>query len=67
MKTYHIPRVINQMRHVEGTPFGTRGGISVIHDFPADGEYVFKVSFYYSLDGPLFGRIRARASRSNSR
>ncbi|MSR35286.1 MAG: DUF1587 domain-containing protein, partial [Gemmatimonadetes bacterium] len=28
--------------HVEGTPFGTRGGIVVTHDFPADGEYVFQ-------------------------
>ncbi len=26
---------------VEGTPFGTRGGMVVTHDFPADGEYVF--------------------------
>ena len=30
--------------HVEGTPFGTRGGMVVTHDFPADGEYVFQVS-----------------------
>ena len=29
--------------HVEGTPFGTRGGMAVTHDFPADGEYVFQV------------------------
>ena len=29
--------------HVEGTPFGTRGGIVVLHDFPSDGEYVFEV------------------------
>ena len=29
--------------HIEGTPFGTRGGIVVTHDFPADGEYVFSV------------------------
>jgi len=28
---------------VEGAPFGTRGGIVVTHDFPADGEYVFGV------------------------
>ena len=26
---------------VEGTPFGTRGGMVVTHDFPVDGEYVF--------------------------
>src|SRR5262245_44428116 len=29
--------------HVEGTPFGTRGGIAVSHVFPADAEYVFEV------------------------
>jgi hypothetical protein len=53
--TYQIPRVVSQNRHVEGTPWGTRGGISVLHDFPADGEYVFKLGFYYSPTGPLFG------------
>jgi len=25
--------------HVDGTPFGTRGGIVAMHDFPADGKY----------------------------
>ena len=29
--------------HVEGTPFGTRGGIAVSHVFPSDAEYVFEV------------------------
>jgi hypothetical protein len=53
--TYQIPRVLSQMHHIEGTPFGTRGGIAVLHDFPADGEYVFKLGFYYSPTGPLFG------------
>ena len=28
--------------HVDGTPFGTRGGTVVTHDFLADGEYVFQ-------------------------
>ena len=27
--------------HIEGTPFGTRGGMVATHTFPADGEYVF--------------------------
>ena len=53
--TYAIPRVLSQTRHVEGTPFGTRGGTSVVHHFPADGEYIFKLGFYYSPTGPLFG------------
>jgi mono/diheme cytochrome c family protein len=29
--------------HVEGAPFGTRGGIVVNHVFPADAEYVFSM------------------------
>src|SRR3954468_19758065 len=29
--------------HVEGAPFGTRGGLVVDHVFPADAEYVFEV------------------------
>ena len=30
--------------HVEGTPFGTRGGMVVTHNFPTDGEYVFSIA-----------------------
>ncbi len=63
MITYRIPRVISQMRHVEGTPFGTRGGISIVHNFPADGEYTFKMIFYASLDGPLFGRNQGKGQQ----
>jgi len=29
--------------HIDGAPFGTRGGMVVDHVFPADGEYVFEV------------------------
>ncbi len=29
--------------HIESAPYGTRGGMVVTHDFPADGEYVFAV------------------------
>ncbi len=30
---------------VEGAPYGTRGGISVMHNFPADGKYVVSLGF----------------------
>ncbi|HEY1342446.1 MAG TPA: DUF1592 domain-containing protein [Bryobacteraceae bacterium] len=53
--TYSIPRVLSQTRHVDGAPIGTRGGMAVTHDFPADGDYTFKLGFYYSPTGPLFG------------
>src|SRR4029078_5153432 len=29
--------------HIEGLPFGTRGGTLIKYQFPADGEYTFKV------------------------
>jgi hypothetical protein len=32
-----------QNHHIEGLPFGTRGGIRFEHHFPADGEYTFNV------------------------
>ena len=42
---YNNPFEVSQHAwdHIEGTPFGTRGGIAVTHDFPVDGEYVFTV------------------------
>jgi hypothetical protein len=39
--TFTISTVVTQTQHVEGLPLGTRGGILVPHQFPADGEYVF--------------------------
>ncbi|MEW6322662.1 MAG: DUF1592 domain-containing protein [Acidobacteriota bacterium] len=53
--TYKVPRTASQMRHVEGAPYGTRGGLSVVHIFPADGEYVFKVMLHSIPTGQLFG------------
>ncbi len=43
--TYTQPALVSQHNwdHVEGAPFGTRGGIVALHDFPADGEYVFEM------------------------
>jgi mono/diheme cytochrome c family protein len=34
----------SQYFHVEGLPLGTRGGLVVEHDFPADGEYELNIS-----------------------
>jgi mono/diheme cytochrome c family protein len=33
------PGTGRQQHHIEGMPFGTRGGFTVKHWFPADGEY----------------------------
>jgi hypothetical protein len=34
----------SQNLHIDGLPLGTRGGMVVEHEFPADGEYEFAVS-----------------------
>jgi mono/diheme cytochrome c family protein len=41
--TYLAPGDTSQNHHLEGLPFGTRGGMLVHHDFPADGEYKFSI------------------------
>jgi hypothetical protein len=53
--TYNVPRTASQTEHVEGAPFGTRGGLSVVHTFPADGSYVLTVSFYHETTGAFAG------------
>jgi hypothetical protein len=54
--TYKLGRTMSQMRHIPGTPIGTRGGTAVTHIFPADGDYVFKVALHYEPLGGLYGR-----------
>jgi hypothetical protein len=34
----------DQIFHIEGLPLGTRGGMSVVHNFPADGTYTFNLN-----------------------
>ncbi len=53
---YRLPRTASQKERVEGAPFGTRGGVSVIHNFPADGKYVFHIQPYPAVEGEVFGR-----------
>ena len=53
---YRLPRTLSQKDRVEGAPFGTRGGVSVVHNFPADGKYVFHIQPYPAVEGEVFGR-----------
>src|SRR6185295_8090955 len=43
----------NQAAHIDGLPLGTRGGMKLRHNFPADGEYRFTV---LDLDVGLYTR-----------
>ena len=53
--TYKVPKTASQAVRAPGAPFGTRGGISVVHIFPADGEYVFKMDMHPGPTGFLYG------------
>ncbi len=53
--TYKTDRSASQWGHVEGTPLGTRGGLSVVHVFPADGEYTFRMMLHSIPTGQLYG------------
>jgi hypothetical protein len=63
--TYRIPQFESQMRHVEGTPFGARGGMSVVHTFPADGSYRFQVIMVRTVSGELFGNTSIALAERN--
>ena len=52
---YRVPKTASQLSRVDGAPFGTRGGLSTLHTFPADGDYVFKVELHSNACGVLFG------------
>ena len=53
--TYSKSRAYSQWDRVDGAPYGTRGGFSVIHTFPADGDYIFKMAFQHTTTGGLSG------------
>jgi mono/diheme cytochrome c family protein len=57
--TYKVSKATSQLSRVDGAPFGTRGGVSVMHTFPADGDYLFSADFYAEPLGLLFGSTAA--------
>jgi hypothetical protein len=52
---FRVPKTASQLGRVDGAPLGTRGGLSVVHPFPADGEYMFRMELHGNADGFLFG------------
>ncbi len=48
LAVYRTREDTSQNYHIEGLPFGTRGGLVVEHAFPSDGEYQLTVT-------PIFG------------
>jgi len=54
--TFKVRGDVSQDKHVEGLPLGTRGGIVIKHNFPVDGEYLFKFSLLKVNFGPEYGQ-----------
>src|SRR5262249_50492337 len=55
VETYHVSANLSQLTHAEGQPLGPRGGMSFVHTFPADGEYVLKMTLYFTPNTFIFG------------
>ena len=53
--TYKVRGDLSQDKHIEGLPAGTRGGVVIHHNFPVDGEYLFKFSLLKVNFGPQYG------------
>ncbi len=47
----------SQWERVPGAPRGTRGGVSAVHNFPADGEYRLQLWFEHTTTGEFFGDV----------
>jgi hypothetical protein len=54
-KIYHVREDSSQEEHLEGLPFGTRGGLLIHHYFPADGEYAISWDPVRTTVGGLYG------------
>ncbi len=48
-REYRAPSSLDQSKHVDGLPLGTRGGFWVDHHFPADGDYVFSIREFFAM------------------
>jgi uncharacterized protein DUF1592/uncharacterized protein DUF1588/uncharacterized protein DUF1587/uncharacterized protein DUF1585/uncharacterized protein DUF1595 len=53
--TYTIKGDLSQNQTLEGQPLGTRGGTTVRHNFPVDGEYQLRLSLLKLSFGQVFG------------
>ena len=59
--TYDVPPTrVQDSRASEDLPFGSRGGLSVRHYFPLDGEYELRVRLQRDAIGNIFGLDRAQ-------
>jgi mono/diheme cytochrome c family protein len=58
LAVFDAPHDTSQNAYVEGLPFGTRGGMLIEHEFPADGHYVFTVKGMTGYFTAVLGNVR---------
>jgi mono/diheme cytochrome c family protein len=55
---FDAPPDTAQNFHIDGLPFGTRGGMLIKQEFPADGEYTFNVKGVTGYFQAVLGQIK---------
>ena len=55
---FDVPSDTAQNYHVDGLPFGTRGGMLISYQFPSDGQYSFKVKGVTGYFQAVLGGIK---------
>jgi hypothetical protein len=58
LAVFDAPHDTSQNAYVEGLPFGTRGGMLIEHEFPADGDYVFTVKGMTGYFTAVLGNVK---------
>src|SRR5690606_37944001 len=58
LAVFDVPVDTSQNRHIEGLPFGTRGGMLIEHEFPADGEDVFTAKGMTGYFTAVLGNVK---------
>ncbi len=53
--TYTVKGDLSQNQTLEGMPLGTRGGTTITHNFPVDGEYQIRLALLKLSFGQVFG------------
>jgi Protein of unknown function (DUF1592)/Protein of unknown function (DUF1588)/Protein of unknown function (DUF1587)/Protein of unknown function (DUF1595)/Protein of unknown function (DUF1585)/Planctomycete cytochrome C len=58
LAVFDVPHDTSQNAYVEGLPFGTRGGMLIEHEFPADGDYFFTVKGMTGYFTAVLGNVK---------
>ena len=58
LAVFDAPHDTSQNGYIEGLPFGTRGGMLIEHEFPADGNYVFTVKGMTGYFTAVLGNVK---------